>query len=209
MSKTFWKWLGENTEQPTDEPAFLAAIRVNPKDRLPWLVFADWLDERSDPRGSLIRALIGAKGKRQASAFATIEEVWEQVMPTALGSLLQRANKVAETSALLSSRRRHTVGLAATAQILKLAKNYDDVTELEAAMGKINQLMGGYGVESIRGEAGRGGYWGGYWGDSVAIYVNVGESYDNTVLFNLVTYRVQITSMGDFVERYGQRYGIE
>jgi uncharacterized protein (TIGR02996 family) len=40
---------------PTDESAFLAAVRAAPADLAPRLVFADWLDERNDPRGELIR----------------------------------------------------------------------------------------------------------------------------------------------------------
>lgn len=39
---------------PTDAD-FLAAIAAAPHDRLPRLVYADWLDERADPRGELIR----------------------------------------------------------------------------------------------------------------------------------------------------------
>jgi uncharacterized protein (TIGR02996 family) len=38
-----------------DEAAFLAAIRAAPKDSAPRLVFADWLDERGDPRCELVR----------------------------------------------------------------------------------------------------------------------------------------------------------
>ena len=39
---------------PTDT-AFLAAVAAAPHDRLPRLVYADWLDEHDDPRGELIR----------------------------------------------------------------------------------------------------------------------------------------------------------
>ena len=39
---------------PDDAP-FLRALHVNWADRLPRLVYADWLDERSDPRGELLR----------------------------------------------------------------------------------------------------------------------------------------------------------
>ena len=39
---------------PTD-PDFLAAVTATPADRLPRLVYADWLDERGDVRGELIR----------------------------------------------------------------------------------------------------------------------------------------------------------
>lgn len=38
-----------------DRPAFLRAILENPDDDAPRLVFADWLDERQDPRGQFIR----------------------------------------------------------------------------------------------------------------------------------------------------------
>lgn len=39
----------------SDEAAFLRAIQSRPDDELPRLVFADWLDERGDPRGDFIR----------------------------------------------------------------------------------------------------------------------------------------------------------
>lgn len=39
----------------TPEEAFLAAIEASPQDMLPRLVYADWLDERNDPRGEYLR----------------------------------------------------------------------------------------------------------------------------------------------------------
>jgi uncharacterized protein (TIGR02996 family) len=38
-----------------DDTAFLTAIREAPKDKPLRLVYADWLDERNDPRGELVR----------------------------------------------------------------------------------------------------------------------------------------------------------
>src|SRR5262245_41684171 len=38
-----------------EEAGLLAAIGADPKDRAVRLVYADWLDERSDPRGELVR----------------------------------------------------------------------------------------------------------------------------------------------------------
>ncbi len=38
-----------------EERHFLAAIRKNLDDRLPRLVYADWLEEQGDPRGELVR----------------------------------------------------------------------------------------------------------------------------------------------------------
>lgn len=40
-----------------DEQAFLQAMQENPEDNTLRLVFADWLEERGDPRGELIRLL--------------------------------------------------------------------------------------------------------------------------------------------------------
>lgn len=40
-----------------DEREFLAAIVAHPHDWAPRLVFADWLEERGDPRGEMIRLL--------------------------------------------------------------------------------------------------------------------------------------------------------
>jgi uncharacterized protein (TIGR02996 family) len=38
-----------------DEDGFLTAIRANPDDKTARLVYADWLDDRADPRGDFIR----------------------------------------------------------------------------------------------------------------------------------------------------------
>jgi uncharacterized protein (TIGR02996 family) len=39
----------------SDEAAFLEVIRANPDDDTTRLVYADWLDERDDPRGAFVR----------------------------------------------------------------------------------------------------------------------------------------------------------
>ena len=40
-----------------DEAAFLQAMQEHPEDNASRLIFADWLEERGDPRGELIRLL--------------------------------------------------------------------------------------------------------------------------------------------------------
>jgi uncharacterized protein (TIGR02996 family) len=42
-----------------DEFGLLAAVLANPADDLPKLVYADWLDERADPRGQFVRQWLG------------------------------------------------------------------------------------------------------------------------------------------------------
>ena len=39
----------------SEEAAFIAALVAEPSDRTAALVFADWLDERGDPRGAMLR----------------------------------------------------------------------------------------------------------------------------------------------------------
>jgi uncharacterized protein (TIGR02996 family) len=68
--------------------SFLAAIRANPDDDLPRLIFADYLDERGDPRGELIRTQVElARGNpddrqqdalraRERALLAEHEEEW-------------------------------------------------------------------------------------------------------------------------------------
>jgi len=39
----------------TDDRAFLASLLADPADAARWLVYADWLDDRGDPRGEYLR----------------------------------------------------------------------------------------------------------------------------------------------------------
>jgi uncharacterized protein (TIGR02996 family) len=66
--KTFMNWLNEN------EQGFIDAIRANPNDLTLWLVYADWLEERGDPRAEQIRnevqSITWAKGRIRTSGLA-------------------------------------------------------------------------------------------------------------------------------------------
>jgi hypothetical protein len=44
--------------------------------------------------------------------------------------------------------------------------------------------------------------------DSAALYVNTGDAYDETVLFDVPMWRFYLTSLGNWVEAMGKRYGI-
>jgi uncharacterized protein (TIGR02996 family) len=67
----------------TDDEAFLRAIVDAPGDDAPRLVYADWLDERNDPRGGYVRAELdwartrAAAGVRPLQTAATgLDPVW-------------------------------------------------------------------------------------------------------------------------------------
>jgi hypothetical protein len=68
----------------------------------------------------------------------------------------------------------------------------------------LNELLRGFGVEPVRGADWRGGYY----GDIVAQYVNMGDTYDATILQDTDSGQFSITSLGDFVERNEKRLGI-
>ena len=87
---------------------------------------------------------------------------------------------------------------------LKQTKSLRPDERLEA----INKLLHGYGIEAIEGS-----WQNGYWCNIVANYVNMGDTYSTTILFIRDNYgnsgRFSVMCWGDFVERYGKKYGIE
>jgi hypothetical protein len=73
----------------------------------------------------------------------------------------------------------------------------------------VNILLGGHGVEAIRGN-----WQNGYWCDVLAVYVNLGGIYAHTVIqirgeTSFSRSRFFCGSLGDFVERNSKRYGIQ
>jgi hypothetical protein len=71
------------------------------------------------------------------------------------------------------------------------------------SLEKASSMIGGFGVEAISGkDVNR------YWMDTVALYINTGDTYNPTILFDTVARKFGITSVGDFVEVMGDEYGI-
>lgn len=71
------------------------------------------------------------------------------------------------------------------------------------ALDLANRFMQAYGVEAVRGK-----WVDNYYGDAVALYVNTGNSYTGTLLYDTVRGKFEVTSWGDFVEKYERRYKI-
>lgn len=59
----------------SDDDAFLRSIRQNPADHLRRLVYADWLDERGDPRGEYLRLAC-----RLSELRDSIDPTWRQAV---------------------------------------------------------------------------------------------------------------------------------
>lgn len=92
------------------------------------------------------------------------------------------------------------------ARQLKMAMNRaESHDEVDKVLDLANKLADLHGVEALRGDYQVDRYY--Y--DIVALYVNTGETYDRTLLYETDTGRFVLASWGDWVERYGHRYQIQ
>ncbi len=86
---------------------------------------------------------------------------------------------------------------------LRRTRHIADRDRLDA----INALLEMHGTEAIRGE-----WQNGYWCDIVAVYCNAGDTYDTTVMQIRDDFggsRFVVCSWGDFVEKHGEKLGIQ
>lgn len=77
------------------EYGFVAAVLAAPLDDLPKLVYADWLEERNDPRGLFLRAWAAAKqaGKKRPKPYKSLSKCWLSVIGYTLDAwLVQQGN---------------------------------------------------------------------------------------------------------------------
>jgi len=71
---------------------------------------------------------------------------------------------------------------------------HHDPDRVYAKLIALNFYLDGHGVEAIREE--KSGL-----GKVVAEYVNTGDTYNTTILYNVKSQNFYVTTMGDFVER--------
>ena len=75
---------------------------------------------------------------------------------------------------------------------------------VDATMSLADELIEGHGIEAIRGDYQVDNYY----MDIVALYVNMGDTYNATLLYETDTGRFRVTTMGDWVEKNQRRYDI-
>lgn len=68
---------------------------------------------------------------------------------------------------------------------------------VETALALVNEITGGHGVESLRAI---NHHVDNFWYDCVALYVNQGDTYYTTLLYDVERRSFVVTSWGDFVE---------
>ena len=60
----------------------------------------------------------------------------------------------------------------------------------------LNEVLGGHGIEAIRGDG-----WDSFYGDTAALYVNQGDTYAETLLYDIDRGKWLVTTVGDWIER--------
>lgn len=68
----------------------------------------------------------------------------------------------------------------------------------DKVLEEVNRLIDGHGVEPIRDENANDRYY----GDVVALYVNMGDTYETTLLYDTGEHEFHVTSWGDWYEAY-------
>lgn len=78
---------------------------------------------------------------------------------------------------------------------------------IEAILDLIDAKTNSYGTEAIRGYRVTPAYPR-YWTDIVGQYVNRGDTYAQTILYDTVKECFIVTSWGNWAEKNGKKYGI-
>ena len=92
--------------------------------------------------------------------------------------------------------------------LIQAAERESNDSERQEIIEYANRAIRGHGVEEIRGTKAPGANYRSLFGDAVAVYVNTGDTYTATVLYDTVKRKFSITSFGDFVEKHDKGYGI-
>ena len=83
------------------------------------------------------------------------------------------------------------------AEKLAAAADSEEEGAADEAMEFANEALGGHGVEAIQGDD---HFVDKFWRDTVLLYVNMGDTYDATVLYDTESAEFTIGSWGDFME---------
>lgn len=82
-------------------------------------------------------------------------------------------------------------------EVLKFFDRNSSHEQIDNILDKCNEILDGSGIEPINGEF---TYVDNYYMNIIALYVNLGDTYTTTILFNTEDYIFEIISWGDFYE---------
>jgi uncharacterized protein (TIGR02996 family) len=196
----FNNWL---LRESTDEQTWIKAIKSNPQDINTWLVFADWLEEHGDKRATLIRGVIQLRGsnkrKDNHNLLKSLDSIWATASQGEFARLLSQISIIVHYAMQWEK-----ASLSNAAEVIRLARSGGSL-RVSDTLERINKLIGGFGVEVVRSA----NNWDNYYGDSVCQYVNMGDGYDLTVLFDIPRRRYYIMDVFTWVEMNQRRYDIQ
>jgi hypothetical protein len=78
------------------------------------------------------------------------------------------------------------------------AQCHNPPTRMHRVEVALSAELDGHGFEPIRSSDWNDSYW----GDVIAIYCNMGDAYDTTILYDVNRRAWYVTSYGDWVEQY-------
>jgi hypothetical protein len=88
-----------------------------------------------------------------------------------------------------------------SARIARMIANVrGDSNKADKVLEEVDRLINGHGIEAIRDEDVNDRYY----GDVVALYVNTGDTYNATLLYDTDRSEFYVTSWGDWYEQYEQ-----
>jgi hypothetical protein len=83
--------------------------------------------------------------------------------------------------------------------LAKAANNqYTSPQKVEAIMERANRFMDGHGVEVVTSS----NEWCSYFCDARLFYVNMGDAYDLTFMYDVVEHKFSVQSWGDWMEAH-------
>ena len=85
-----------------------------------------------------------------------------------------------------------------------VAQCYNTPRQSELVERALDAELGTYGTEIVRGDR-----WDRFYCDTVAVYLNTGDTYGTTLLFDVPARRWIICDLGTFVEQKSRTYGIQ
>jgi hypothetical protein len=87
-------------------------------------------------------------------------------------------------------------------RIVSILNAVDKPEDVDGALEEVSEIIGGHGVEGLPVE---GAWVDHYWRDSIALYVNMGDPYVTTIMYDTDRGVFEIGAWGDFLEDWERK----
>ena len=91
-------------------------------------------------------------------------------------------------------------------EVMKIiSKKPSSDKDAQSKMSTLNKLVGGHGTEVIRSDDAPNDS---FWQDAIAEYINTGDTYKATIIYDRIKDKFEVTTVGDKVEEF-EKDGLE